>query len=506
MSTEAMVSPPPERMLLRRWPQLYLYGWYAALLVSLVLGFYGRPLVAAAVLGLATVFSFTRWLVRWPTILTTLILCVLLIPASIYKLPASLPIDVELYRLVVFVLFGMWAVALLTDPAVRLRRTFLDRLFLLAAIAFVVSFVANLADFEPTLEYSQSAKGLFYVLTFIILYYCLVSIVRDNALATRLVHTIVYVTAVLAVLAMFERITGYNPFRHLNEFIPVLEPSALEVAATELRGGLRVAGSAAHPIAFGTMLGLVLPLPIEFLLESKRMVERVKWGTISVVVMVAMLLTVSRTAFLAIVATLVALAFTRPKQRWVLVLSAIVAAVAIHMFFPGVVGRFIDNLTPSNVVSRELSTRAGRLADYPFIIAEWSRKPLLGRGVGTFTHQRFFYVDNQYLKYLVEGGLFGLVSMVLLFFGSAAALMRRGGRIGGHAGAIVAATGIGALVFGLANLTFDAQGFPQVPYLFYILTALGVAVALNCADDARAASVAQGTTAPTAATEPVMTP
>lgn len=486
MRTEAAV--PESVLAVGRTPRLYV--WYAALVGSVALGFYGRPLVAIAVLGVATVLTFTRWLVRWPTMLTMLILCVLLIPASIYKLPASLPVDVEIYRLVVFVLFALWALALLTDPAVRLRRTFLDRLFAVAAVAFVVSFVANLGDFEPTLEYSQSAKGLFYVLTFVVLYYCVVSIVRDNRLSTRLVHTIVYLTAVLAVLGMFERLTGYNFFRHLHEFIPVLEPSVSEVVAVEMRGGLRVAGSAAHPIAFGTMLALVLPLPVEFFLEAKGSAERVRWGTVSILIMVGMLLTVSRTAFLGLIATLVALAFTRPKQRWVLAIGAIVAAVAIHMFFPGVVGRFIDNLTPSNVVSRELATRAGRLADYPFIVAEWSRKPLVGRGVGTFTHERFFYVDNQYLKYLVEGGLFGLGAMLLLFFGTAAALLRRGARIGGHAGGIVAATGISALVFGLANLTFDAQGFPQVPYLFYILVALGVATALNSAESARTAPVA----------------
>jgi O-antigen ligase len=179
----------------------------------------------------------------------------------------------------------------------------------------------------------------------------------------------------------------------------------------------------------------------------------------------------------------------------VLALCAVVTGLAIHLFFPGVIGRFVENLTPSNVVSRELSTRASRLADYPFIVEEFSNKPLVGRGVGTFTHDRFFFVDNQYLKYLVELGLFGMSAMLVLFIAAAVALTRRGGRIGGPAGALVSAAGISAWVYALVNATFDAQGFPQVPYTFYMLLGLGVATALNSAREQSARGLPDGASA-----------
>ncbi len=158
-------------------------------------------------------------------------------------------------------------------------------------------------------------------------------------------------------------------------------------------------------------------------------------------------------------------------------------AFVVHMFFPGVIGTFVENLTPKVVFQQETSTRESRLADYPRILAQWRQKPLFGRGVGTFTHDRFFFVDNQYLKYLVEVGFFGFAAMLIFFLAAAWTLVRRGSEIGGTPGSVVVASGISALVYALVSATFDAQGFPQVPYLLYIVVALGVAILLNCAEE-----------------------
>ena len=103
--------------------------------------------------------------------------------------------------------------------------------------------------------------------------------------------------------------------------------------------------------------------------------------------------------------------------------------------------------------------------------------------MGTFTHDRFFFVDNQYLKYLVEVGFFGFLAMLFFFLAAAWTLVRRGSALGGVHGSVVVASGISALVYALVSATFDAQGFPQVPYLLYIIVALGVAILLNAVQE-----------------------
>jgi len=465
------------------------YAWLAALTCAVVLVMHGWPLAGAAVLGVTALAPATRWLVSWRTMLAVVILSVLFIPANLYSLPASLPIDVEIYRLLVFSLFLVWFVALLTDPEVKLRRTFLDAHMLAVASAVILSFAVNLREFEPVLEFEESEKAMLYVLTFIVLYYCIVSIVRDNRLSMRLLNMIVYMGAVLAVFGMFERVTRFNVFKHLHEFIPLLEPH-YGIDNMLIRGGLRVSGSLTHPIAFGTLLAMIVPLPVVLLLDSDTVRQRLKWGFITLLITITALLTVSRTAFVGLVGVLAILAVTRPKQRTMLLACTVIVAVTVHMFFPGVIGRFIDTLTPSRVVERELSAGDNsRLADYPRVVAEFTRKPLVGRGVGTFTHERFFFVDNQYLKYLVETGLVGLCAELFLFIGSMVLLSRRGRQLGGHEGSMVSAVGASVLVYALVNATFDAQGFPQVPYTLFTLLGLAVATVLNAEKEPASAGV-----------------
>ena len=48
-------------------------------------------------------------------------------PIDRYKLPAVLPFDLELYRIVVATLLLLWFIALLIDSRVRLESTAFDR-------------------------------------------------------------------------------------------------------------------------------------------------------------------------------------------------------------------------------------------------------------------------------------------------------------------------------------------------------------------------------------------
>ncbi len=456
-------------------------AWAVALTLAGALVYTGEPVFAVAILVFGAVGVFVRRLLSWQSLLTLLILSVLLIPSNLYKLPAVLPFDVEIYRIIAFGVLGSWLIALLIDPETKLRRTPLDGRLGLAVVAILASFATNMSVFDPVLEFSESAKGAIYVVTFFLLFWAIVSVVRDNHTAMWLVYTLVFTGCLIAAFAIVERTTNYNVFRHLEEFIPILEPSG-ELALLADRGGVRAAGSAPHPIAFGSMLAMIVALPTQLMLESTGL-KRIGWAMCAGLILVGMMMTVSRTVIVALAAIFIVLAIVRPRQRLALTVAALTMAVVVHLFFPGVIGTFIENLTPRVVISQETSTTESRLADYPRILAEWRQNPLFGRGVGTFTPGRFFFVDNQYLKYLVEVGFFGFLAMLALFLTAAWTLVRRGVALGGPTGSVVVATGISAFVYALVSATFDAQGFPQVPYLLYIIMALGVAMLLNAADE-----------------------
>jgi hypothetical protein len=449
----------------------------AALAVTLL--WFGLGLPALATVLLVAGLLVARRLLTPVGLIAPVIILVMFIPANIYRLPSVLPFDVEPYRLGVLGLLCVWMVGLLADPKIRLRATPLDVPMLLVVVAAVASFARNAAVFGSAEEFAASAKGVAYILTLVGVYYAIVSIAHSRDSVLRLVRILVISAAICALFAMAERLTGFNVFRQLHSVVPVLEPNEYGLSQLLVRGGRRVMGSAAHPIAFGTMLAMVLPFAIQIPLEEPRGIKRQLWFMTAGLILVGMLLTVSRTAFIGLVVSMVTLAIYRPRERGLLLASSCMLAFVVHMAFPGILRRFVEGFTPSYVLAREVGNAAGRLNDYPFMWAEFVKRPLVGRGVGTFTPDRFFHVDNQYLVFMVEMGMLGMIAALLLFASSAWTLLHRGGKLTGLGGAIVIAAGAAVGVFALATATFDSFGFPQPTYLFFIVLALGVSLLLD---------------------------
>jgi O-antigen ligase len=196
-------------------------------------------------------------------------------------------------------------------------------------------------------------------------------------------------------------------------------------------------------------------------------------------IITAMLLTVSRTAMVGLAVALFVLALKKPEWKMKIMAIAVLMFFGIHMIFPGIFGTFKSTMTPSNVIKSEVGNRGGRLEDYPRMIKEFRKNPLFGRGYGTFDPIRFFFVDNQYLKFLVELGLFGIVAFIGLLYKAISMLFRKEREREDSGYSPLSAIAASIIVFGIVTATFDTFGFPQVTYLFFILLSLGTAYALN---------------------------
>src|SRR5918995_1221437 len=94
----------------------------AALAIAVVAGAAIKE-VALAV-ALLTVFVVGhRTLLAWRSLIAALVLLIFFIPIKRYSLPASLPFELEPYRLFVAVLVIVWIASLLVDGRIRLVRT-----------------------------------------------------------------------------------------------------------------------------------------------------------------------------------------------------------------------------------------------------------------------------------------------------------------------------------------------------------------------------------------------
>lgn len=157
------------------------------------------PVAALVVLG-AVVAPRLR---SWRALISSIVLIILFIPMKRYMLPASLPIRLEPYRFVVAVVVVVWLTSALIDPRVRLRRTRVIDLPLLAfTLAVAGSEMANHARVSTV--GSDVLKALLFFASFIAVLFLVVSLLRSLDDIEFVVRMLVAGGAVVAFFALIE--------------------------------------------------------------------------------------------------------------------------------------------------------------------------------------------------------------------------------------------------------------------------------------------------------------
>lgn len=286
----------------------------------------------------------------------------------------------------------------------------------------------------------------------------------------RLINVMLACAFVMAVIGIIQFRFGVDPTEWLQ--IPGLQSTAERSFMGERAGYTRVSGTAIHPIEFAVVLTTLLPMLLyRAFWASSRFWQAVAWTSV-VVVAGAVLLTISRTAVLGLVAGGLVLAAGWSMARRVGV--AVLAGgfiVVMQALVPGLIGTIYGLFTnwendPSVAArTRELSEIDVALRDSPW----------LGRGPRTFVPELHGYVDNQYVLTLIEQGLIG-VSALLALLGAAAWLAFRGMRaaptpqLADLNRALLASVTVVAISFA----TYDGLSFPMatgVAFCVFGLTA-----------------------------------
>jgi polysaccharide biosynthesis protein PslJ len=262
-------------------------------------------LVAAAAVGALTYRSFLQWRI----FVAAIILVILFVPTRRYALPGHLPFNLEPYRILVALVLGGWLVSLLVDPKVRLAGSVFDRQIGLLVAAVLASDVLNPGRVNSV--GSSVPKALSFFLSYVLVYYLIVSVVRDWRTIDFLLKLLVGGGAVIGVFALIERRTDYNVFNHLHGIAPFLKFQGAIGATGLARGGtrLRVYGPAEHPIALGALFVILIPLGIYL----ARQTGKRRWWLAVAVLSLGAFATVSRTA--VVMLAVVALVFLRLRPK-----------------------------------------------------------------------------------------------------------------------------------------------------------------------------------------------
>jgi O-antigen ligase len=463
-----------------RWQIVSSAVLLGSLAVLTFASFTGLPLssVTLAVAVVVTVTVAYRELLAWRTLIALLLVVILFIPVRRYTLPGDLPFELEPYRIMVAFLMLGWVTSLLIDPRVRLRRSGFEAPLCLLVAAILGSVIVNAP--RVTALSGDVAKTVTFFLSYLLVFFLIVSVVRSPRTLDILVTLLVLGGTVLAVSSVIESRSGYNVFNHLADVFPFLQQS--ELPRAQGRGErLRAYASAEHAIALSAALVMLIPLAVYL----RRRTAHRRWSLVAALLAVGALAAVSRTGVVMLIVVGLVFLWLRPvetKRLWPVLVPAL---VVVHVALPATLGPLKSAFFPPGGLIAEQKASAGtygsgRLADLGPSLDEAKRTPFLGQGFGTriteWGRANAPILDNQWLGTLLETGAVGVFALGWLLLRPIRRLARRAKEDPSPRGWLAAGVAASLAAFGVGMFTYDAFAFVQVTFLLFILLAFAAVI------------------------------
>lgn len=438
----------------------------------------GLPVVEIAPLValLAVAAVGYRSVLAWRSLLALTIGLIMFVPIRRYEVPVDLPFELEPYRIVVAVIALGWLTSLLIDPRIRLRRSGFEAPLGLFVLAVLGSELVNTSRIDPDV-----VKRLTFFLSFLLVFYLVVSVIRTLEGVDSLLAVLVGSGAVVAALALLEARTNVNLFNRLDGYVPFLQLSDVPIVPS--RGArLRVYGSAQHPIALGAVLVMLIPLATYLARRTRRKL----WWAAAALLSLGAIATVSRTSILMLIVVGLVFLWLRPVQTRRLWPALLPLAIVVHLALPGTIGSLKGAFFPEGGLIAEQASLAGyrgagRVADLAPSLDQFASQPLLGLGFATRVIdegllENAAILDNQWLGMLLETGVVGVLGLLWLFWRA----LRRFGAAAkedqSERGWLLAAVAASLTAYAVGMITFDAFSFIQVTFVMFVLLALGAVV------------------------------
>lgn len=339
---------------------------------------------------------------------------------------------------------------------------------LIFVVAVVTSYVVAASRPIDAVELRAADRGLLLAFSWLGLLLLTTDGITSRTRLDTVLRGLVLMAGAVALLGIVQFITGTAFVDRIS--IPGLTANQTLTSVYARNGFVRVAGTSTHPIEFGVMLSMVLPLALHYALSDTHRHFMVRWSPV-LAIAIAIPVTISRSALLGVLIVLAVVLPTWTKQRRRRAYVVIVGIVVlVYVAVPGLLGTLVRLFTGVSNDDSALSRTDSYDLAWQFI----QRSPLFGRGVSTFLPS-YRILDNQYLGLTIETGFFGVLAFIALLV------------TGLVVGAKLSSSGLSAEVAGLARAlvatiaaascayaTFDGFGFQQVSGLtFFALGCIG---------------------------------
>ncbi len=271
-----------------------------------------------------------------------------------------------------------------------------------------------------------------------------------------LLRRLTFFASINATIAIIQFTTRFDLAARI--VIPGLRPNTSFTDFKERGAGsfARVFGTSTHPIEFGVMMALALPIAIHFALHAKPDNRFRRWLIVTLLAC-SIPMSVSRSGTLALAVVVVVLGNAwAPRVK----LRALAVAMAGTVAFSGVVPGLLGTIRSSFTNFDSDPSVEGRTNDYAVVFTYIRQRPWFGRGPGTFLPDRYIILDNEALATLVTMGYVGLVATLGLWV-TTILVARNIGRNAGddasrHLAVALMASALAALI---VSVTFDSLSF-----------------------------------------------
>ena len=293
---------------------------------------------------------------------------------------------------------------------------------------------------------------------------------RDDV--EKLLNRVVLLGGLAALIGILEFfLAGFNWVDVAR--LPGLTTNTLVI--NDVRSGFtRVSAAAAHPIEFVVALTALTPLALHFCLHPRSpWMRRLSILALALILIVTPM-SVSRSGLLTLAVALAVYSVTLTwRGRLNALVLALIGTAGMRAAVPGLVG----TLRSLVFVGSDDPSIAGRTEDYAKIPALLDGHWVFGRGLGTFQPDVYFFLDNQYLGSLLEGGWILLGSVVMLLvvgMGVARGARKRSADPGIRSLGQALAAGLAGLA--ASGATFDEFSFNQTSYLMFLMVGCAAAI------------------------------
>lgn len=386
--------------------------------------------------------------------------------------------SVRLYEIVLVFLGVAWAVWMIREP----HPFPVGLVGLFALLAFTV---IGLAPFIHALtvnayQANGAERGLFRLFIFSTMFLASFHLAFRVREGYRIVGWIVAVTVFQASVAIFEFVTK-KPVALLDGIAlsvgMIPDPQGIRgdfggAVFQRLTGEVKAVATAPHPIVLSAVIALGVLVVGTWLLYTKRSRQRTWLMVAGGIVVLALPVTNSRTAFVMIGAALLPIAILHVRRLPQMIISAMPMLVVLALSFAisPQTPRLLLNSVTNPGGDQNTTVRIERFSRVPELLDE---RPFIGAGY--LTHDPDIQIfDNAYNKGVIEFGIVGF-ALVILFFFTALATTWSATTKAKKLEIVLPAVGvIAALSLFAAAATFDAWTFDQFFPTCLILLGVGL--------------------------------